>query len=50
MSNTEIYVFMSIGSILFIGSWAILLAVKLQNALLEVARLKKENYDLRTPF
>lgn len=50
MTNAQIYVLISIGSVLFIGSWSLYLAVKLQNALREIARLKRENYNLRTPF
>ena len=50
MSNSQIYVLISIISVLFVGSWSLYLAVKLQSALREIARLKKENYNLRTPF
>lgn len=50
MNNIQIYVLISFGCILFIGAWAFYLAMKLQKSLNTIAKLKQENYNLRTPF
>jgi hypothetical protein len=49
MTNEQIYVFISIGLVLFIGSWALVIAVMLDKARAEIKKLKQEIQDL-IPF
>jgi hypothetical protein len=42
VSNSLIYVFISIASVLFVGSWSIFLAVELDKARAEIQRQKAQ--------
>ena len=49
MTNEEIFVYVALGSVILIGSWSVALAVMLDKAHKEVAKLKHE-IDTLIPF
>jgi hypothetical protein len=49
MTNGQIYVLISIGCVLVIGSWSILIAIALDKSRAEIKKLKQELKDL-IPF
>jgi hypothetical protein len=49
MTNAQIYVFISLGCILFIGSYSLYLAVRLEQALKTIEKQKREIAQLVLP-
>lgn len=48
--NKVIFFYVALALIILIGSYSMVLAVMLDKAHKEIKQLRKENYNLRTPF